>query len=105
MELKNHPKMKWAGIDNWPPLVWASTATKALASTSDIEKSILKRVSMRKLKDVSPHLSIVVEHNKGEYNTVLQCEDSTFLNLLKDVLKKNVGKSIREIGNLEVSET
>jgi hypothetical protein len=71
MELKVHPKMKWEGYSNWPP-VWGG---------GDIfpagEDGALKSVAIREGDDTMPiHLELTIEHSGKTASGILCCDDA-----------------------------
>ncbi|HXN05531.1 MAG TPA: hypothetical protein VN944_00535 [Nitrospiria bacterium] len=101
MKLRNYLEMKLEGEIIWPDLNFFGSNNKALRGTLDIEKSILKNVSLKKTVEYYTHLDIEVDFEGRTYSTAFLWDDQLLLSSLYDFLKENIGKSMRDIGSLE----
>lgn len=101
MRLSNYLDIKLKGDLTWPHLNLRGSGDKALRNTQEIEKSILKNVSLRKTVEYYTHLDIEVEYEGRIYSTAFLWDDQLLLHSLYEFLKENFGKSIKVIGNLE----
>ncbi|MHB8483620.1 MAG: hypothetical protein ACYDBV_12955 [Nitrospiria bacterium] len=101
MRLRDYLEMKLNGELIWPYLNLKGSGDKPLVDTEDIEKSILRNVSLRKTVEYYSHVDIEVEHDGRTYSTAFLWNDKVLLSSLYQLLKENTGKSIKEIGNLE----
>jgi hypothetical protein len=85
----------WRGVSTWPPEF-------AISSQSVGEAWILESVQLRdhsKLKLISV---TAANHQAGEQKGIIILEDLIHLQILYDKLKENLGKSLREIGDMEI---
>lgn len=101
MKLSDYLEMKMKGELIWPHLNLKGSGNKAPLATQDIEKSILKNVSLRKTVEYYTHLDIEVEYGGRTYSTAFLWNDELLLKSLYDFLKRNFGESIKDIGNSE----
>ena len=93
--------MRYRGVPNWPP-VWTPRSTGGQDSIKG-EIGILKRVD-RDVKTVN-RCFLLIEHNDQNYIGTLLFSDGMFCWLMSVLLKKHIGLSIKEIGNLDLSYT
>jgi hypothetical protein len=103
MKLSEYLEMKLNGELIWPHLNLMQSVDKGLLVTQEIEQSILKNVSLRKTVEFYTHLDIEVEYEGQIYSTSFLWDDQLLLSSLNKFLKENIGKSIKDIGNLEFS--
>jgi hypothetical protein len=101
MRLRTHPKMKWEGFSNWPP-VWAGSSGHG-AITSGDEEGVLIGVEMIEADNTTPrHLIIGREQRRSTSRASLHCDDEEVIPHLVEILKGCVGWSISRIGDLDV---
>ena len=101
MELRIHPKMKWEGYSNWPPL-WRGSLGRGDVLPAG-EEGVLRSVAIRKEDDTMPiHLELTIEHLGNTVSGILCCDDAAVIPRLYEVLSKCFGQSIHEIGDLDV---
>jgi len=94
MRLRDHPKLRHA----WPP-AWASYFSGAdkFPIGEDPDKLLSAEES-----DPPGTISLRVEFEGRELLGVMVVEDPEFRSQLVELLQQNIGKSIREIGCLDL---
>jgi len=99
MELRSHPGMSFHGVSNWPP-VWVH-------SRGGEEKQLNGEIGVLKYVHASNRLSnkcyIVMEHESIQYVGCLIFEDVGFCYRVANMLRTYLGRSIKEIGDLDLS--
>ena len=99
MKLRDHPLMiRNSGIASWPPQ-WKPVGLDNGVVQGEL--GILDDVSMHDL--VGNKIFIAMEHLGGRYISVLAFDDATFAKQVYSLLLKNIGRSLREIGGLDLS--
>jgi hypothetical protein len=99
MELRNHPLMNFRGVRNWPP-VW-------LPVDREITKSLVGEIGI--LRHVqhdaryNTRCRLVIEHEEGVYTGTLMFDDVSFCWLVTNILKSHIRRSIKNIGDLDLS--
>ena len=79
----------------WPP-EWG------ISDQGSGEEGVLEEVNLR--TDLKPHLISVVANHLGEVrNGIMVLEDPAFLEVVYGKLKQQVGRPLREIGDLEIA--
>jgi hypothetical protein len=99
MELRNHPLMRHNGVANWPP-VWTQSK-KERNKTTRGEVGVLRYVHAN--NRISNKCFIVIEYDKEHYVGCLIFDDVAFCYQIAEFLRRYVGRSIKEIGDLNVS--
>jgi hypothetical protein len=99
MELRRHPGMNYHGINNWPP-VWIHSRGGSYASVNG-EVGILKFVYAS--NGISNKCYLVMEHDATHYVGCLIFKDATLCFQVAKMLRGQVGRSIRELGELDLS--
>ncbi|HKY08879.1 MAG TPA: hypothetical protein VJQ55_11580 [Candidatus Binatia bacterium] len=98
MKLRDHPLMiRNSGIVSWPP-EWQPIGRKGSVRG---EIGILDDVSMHNL--IANKIFLAAQHLSDRYVTVLAFDDEIFAKQLYPLLLENIGRSIQEIGELEIS--
>jgi hypothetical protein len=99
MELRDHPMMNYRGLTNWPPIwTWRgggeSTHPKG-------EVGILRDVFLSR---VEPNLRIflIMGYEDQEYIGCLLFGDATVCEQIYDVLKDQCGRTLAEVGSLDL---
>ena len=91
MQLKEHPRLYI-----WPPPLSDALESGSL-SPEESENSILKSVEIR-----DPYIVISTEYRRQNYFSAIRpFRDPEFFDLLHQKLRDSIGRTIREIGNLE----
>jgi hypothetical protein len=110
MELRSHPLMKYRGIANWPP-----TWSKRRGGVDLFRRNTFKDVlhgEIGMLKEVIPsqidprtRIFLVMDLEGNSYMGTLLFGDAAFGLHITAVLRGQLGKLIKEIGDLELSYT
>ena len=100
MKLRDHPLMTYKGVSSWPPAwLWrggyASTNPKG-------EVGILKAV-LRFHIQTPDRCFLIMEHCGAEYVGALLLNDPAFCQEIFEVLLVHIGKTIQEIGDIDLS--
>ena len=100
MKLRDHPLMVYRTMRNWPP-VWIEkySNNKTLAG----EIGVLTHVGVR--SDRTRRCFLHITYNDKPYVGSLLFEDSAFCSFVGLLLKRYIGETIQEIGDLDVSYT
>lgn len=101
MELRNHPGMRYAGVKSWPP-VWAS-----LQHTPRIQLrgEIGVLTSAYTTAPGAQICFLIIEHEGESYAGALMLDDRALCTEICQLLKKNLGRPIVEIGSLDLGYT
>ena len=102
VQLRDHPQMNFAGYANWPP-IWVSgagskTYKKHLGEVGTLIGVILNEAAPDKL-------FLRMEIKTERYMGCLAFNDPVFCRQLYIFLQGHIGKSIKEIGDLDLSHT
>ena len=100
MKLRAHPLMSYNGFPSWPP-VWIKGGidweVKKLTGEVGVLRDVLRH-------DKLPNKCfLVIEHESERWMGCLVVGDGTFCNQIVDLLKLHVGRSMKEIGELDLS--
>jgi hypothetical protein len=101
MTLRDHPLMSYRGIRNWPP-VWTCVRNGSY-KTATGEIGVLKYVHSNAL--LSSRLYLVIEHEKDKYVGTLLFDKPPFCQQLSALLRFHLGRTIKEVGDLDLSHT
>jgi hypothetical protein len=93
--------MKYRGIPNWPP-IWTQAGTERNKVASG-EVGILKQANGDSRS--STRCFLVIEHEGERYIGALLFDDHIFCWLVLQVLKSHIGRSIKDLGDLDLSFT
>ena len=87
--------LQWRGVPSWPP---------EFATSSQIfgEKAILRDVLLRDDQKIKL-ISLTAEHHGAERRGIIMLENPAHLDILCLKLKENIGKSLKEIGDIEIN--
>ena len=99
MQLRDHPTVL---NENWWPPMWVRVDDPSKHPLEgDDEAGTLTQVRILDLKNST--LSMRMSHQNRDYVTHLQVRDTEFCLYIYTLLRACIGKSIKEIGDLEVS--
>ncbi len=102
VQLRDHPQMNFAGYANWPP-IWVSGAGSKTHKKNLGEVGTLIGVI---LNEVAPdRLFLRMEIKSHRYMGCLAFNNHVFCRQLYILLQDHIGKSIKEIGDLDLSYT
>ena len=101
MELRNHPLMSYRGLRSWPP-TWSPANPR-----SNLEPL---RGEIGRLKYVLPNTAsdrcfLIIEHQGHGYIGCLFFQDHAFRSQMVTFFEKQKGRTIQEIGDLDLSFT
>ena len=100
MLLRDHPLMSYKGNRSWPPS-WLRRGNQTTNPQGEV--GILKDVIPSSIEPYDRYF-LIVEHRGAEYIGVLLVSD-TFRREILWVLVQNRGKTIEEIGNIDLADT
>ncbi len=101
-QLRNHPRMAWHSFTNWPPQWRGPHGPETPAPIGEL--GVLRRVQMIGPDQLGPaRLEMNVEYRGHEFMGLVFCDDPAFLRLLHEQLRGWVGRSVQDIGSLDVS--
>jgi len=101
MPLRDHPLMKYRGLPTWPPIWLESRSENNTRVTGEI--GTLKYVYSN--PESSTRCFLIIEHDNKAYVGTLLFSDKAFCQQVSVLLRLNLEKSIKEIGDLDVSST
>ena len=102
MLLRNHPLLTYKNSRSWPP---AWLYCRGFDNTHPRgEVGILKNVFVSSVKP-STRCFLVMEHAGAEYMGDLSISDAAFCSEIYAVLHRHCGKTIQEIGDIDISDT
>jgi hypothetical protein len=86
--------LQWSGIPTWPPQWWTTVQ-------GNDEEGLLENVYLS--KDKMPFcISVDANHLGAEKRGIIIMDDPAHLDVLYLKLKENIGKSLTEIGDMEI---
>lgn len=100
MKLREHPLMRYRGVSNWPPVWTPSSGGAVLSSSLKGEIGTLKELDCESI--TSKSCNLMIEYDNQDYIATLLFDDGMFCWLTCVELKKHIGKSLKEIGNLDL---
>jgi hypothetical protein len=86
--------LQWEGMSAWPPEWWVSDEGAG-------EEGFLKNVQVR-YDQTPPCISVVATHLGDDRNGIIFLEDPFHLETLCHKLKENIGRPLKEIGDLKI---
>lgn len=100
MELRRHPLMKYGQLRNWPPVfVPLAPPTRVIVG----EFGILKGVSSSRFQ--RDRCDLIIEYEGLKLTATLLFNDRDFCWLITHLLKFNINRSIKDIGDLDLFES
>ena len=101
VQLRDHPLMtRKSGVPTWPP-IWTTTRLDSDKPTGEI--GFLERAMMHELFDNK--IFLFVEHQGSRYMGSMHFDDRRFCAQVFTILQANVGRFIKDIGDLDLSHT
>jgi hypothetical protein len=101
MKLRDHPlMMRASGFPNWPPK-WTTTHLKDDKPIGEV--GILEDVMMT--DPIKNKVFMWIQWEGVRYVGFLSFDDVSFCSQIYTLLKANIGRSIKEIGDLDLSHT
>jgi hypothetical protein len=104
VKLRDHPLLSYRGIARWPP-VWINIRDfedfEAKKLTGEI--GVLTHALLH--DDVPTKCFLAMEFERVQYMGSLIFEDPAFCRQIHALLQPHIGRSIKEIGSLDLSYT
>ena len=101
MKLREHPAMEYYGVMTWPPVLVNSSVVPTQKVTGEI--GTLTRTMLH--PEMPKRLFLRIEVDKQDYMGCLVFKDARFCQQLNGVLQTQLGRSLKEIGDLDLSHT
>jgi hypothetical protein len=98
VKLRDHPLIRHPGGANWPP-VWTQRRIDGVKAMTG-EDGVLIYVHAATESD---KCFLVIELENENYNGTLIFDDAKFCHHVADLLRRYIGKPIKDIGDLDVS--
>jgi hypothetical protein len=102
MLLRDHPLMTYKGLRSWPP-AWLWTA--GYDNTHPRGEIGILKTALRSRIQSHDRCFLIMEHCGAEYIGALLLNDPAFYREIFEVLIQNLGKTIQEIGDIDLSYT
>jgi hypothetical protein len=102
MRLRDHPLMSYRDVRNWPP-VWVGIAGEKRRPRDEI--GILREVRYSRISLGASRLHLLITHKQNHYLGTLLFDHRAFCLQIYQVLTNNCGKSIHQIGAIDLSYT
>jgi hypothetical protein len=99
MELRHHPLLTYHGIPSWPP-VWSPARPREGKQVLKGEIGVLMYMLPNSRAEKCYR---VIEHEHVPYVGCLFCSDAKFYTQLAAILQNQCGRTIKEIGDLDLS--
>jgi hypothetical protein len=99
LKLREHPLMRYGRLPNWPP-VWTQNTRSGVKKLVG-EMGVLAYIHAR--HGPSNKCYLVIDHEHERYVGTLLFDDQMFCGQICHLLRRHIGRSIQEIGDLEVS--
>jgi hypothetical protein len=87
--------LQWRGVSTWPPEF-------AISDQLVGEEWILESVQLRDDSKIKLISVTTANYHAGEEKGIIILEDPIHLQVLCSKLKENIGKSLKEIGDMEI---
>jgi len=101
VKLRDHPLLSYRGIASWPP-VWINIRDfEAKKLTGEI--GVLTHALLH--DDVPTKCFLAIEFERVQYMGSVIFEDPAFCRQIHALLQPHIGRSIKEIGSLDLSYT
>ena len=97
MKFRDHPQLTYKGLRSWPP-DWVDVA-KFSGKVIGAELGVLTDVRMRGLG--SCRVFLTMEHDGVSFIGVIFFDDQPFCVRVYEFLRTCIGKSIKDIGEME----
>jgi hypothetical protein len=102
MWLRNHPRVSYRRVPSWPP-TWLWRGGNETTSPKG-ELGILKDVIPSTIEPYD-RCFLVMEYRGAEYIGALVLSDTAFCRKIFGVLLQNRGKTMQEIGSIDIAHT
>ena len=102
MLLRDHPLMSYRSVRNWPP-VWNDIDRPGKKSLRG-EVGILKKVMLSNIQFAN-RCFLYIDYEGSSYIGCLLFDDKAFCSQIAKLLQGHCGRSLSEIGGLDLSYT
>jgi hypothetical protein len=102
MKLRDHPLISYREVPSWPP-TWLWRGGNKLPRPYG-EVGILKEIMLSTIQPCSMCF-LIMEHEGAEYMGTLKFDDPSFCRAIHDVLVRYYSRPIREIGDIDLSDS
>ena len=96
MQLRDHPLMSYRSVRNWPP-VWTLRGVGTVKTLKG-EVGVLTYIDY---DGMSNKCFLVIDYQSALYTGCLICQDRSFCKQIVQVLRTQVDRPIKEIGDLD----
>jgi len=100
MKLRDHPLLSYKGVSSWPPTWLRGGGGRYVYAMGEV--GVLKDVMLSSV-ELYEKCFLIMEHEGRKYVGTLMLGDSTFCREIYTLLIEHCGKTIREIGEIELS--
>ena len=103
MQLRDFPLMSHRGTRNWPP-TWNKTGGGSLSGPYETLRGEIGTLEQVILSKIEPYnrCHLVIEYRRVKYVGTLVFDDAMFCRQLCELLQHHLGKSVKEIGDIDV---
>jgi hypothetical protein len=98
IKLRDHPLIKHAGGPNWPPIWMQRRIDGFKAQTGEVGVMMYVYAASG-----SNRCDLVIKYENENYTGSLLFDEANVCHHIADFLRQHIGKSITEIGDLDVS--
>ncbi len=91
--------MSYHGMRNWPPTWVAHYSNENLIGEYGVLTEVISDILRRN------RCYLTMEHKNRACMGALLFDDETFCSLVSTILKENIGNSITQLGDLDLSDT
>jgi len=100
MKLRDHPLLSYKGVSSWPPTwLWGGGGRYVYAMG---EVGVLKDAMLSSIEPFEKCF-LIMEHEGRKYVGTLMLGDSSFCREIHPLLIEHRGKTIQEIGEIDLS--
>jgi len=100
MLLREHPLLSYRGFSSWPPR-WRARGDGSSPHVVG-EIGVLTEVVLHTPRGRSSELFLFMEHRDHRYLAAMLFNDDAFCRQIYALLRENYGRTIEEIGSLDV---
>jgi hypothetical protein len=101
VKIKEHPKMRFNGLPNWPPINWSTSSRKPFPAGGEGELEDVQ-ISEPNLPTQTRALQLTVRHRGDSFSATLPFDDPAFVPRVRDFLATCKKQTIGEISQLEL---
>ena len=101
LALRDHPQMNYYGFRSWPP-VWVNIRENP---TKRLTGEIGRLIGIIFYPGIPKCLYLRMQVENERYMGCLAFSDASFCRQMEGILKNHIGRSMKEIGDLDLSGT